>query len=85
MASNSLSTTQIMITNPTPLVENEEDEREEDTQKSYYVEDSSFSMSMSDEKKDKYQNSVPVEVNEVVDLNAQSSKSLGMFWNIVCA
>ena len=50
-----------------PLVENEDDEREEDTQKSYYVEDSSFSMSMSNEKKDKYQSAVPVEVNVVVE------------------
>ena len=59
--------TQIMITNPTPLVENETDPKDSDPSSSYYVEDSSFSMKMSDDKKEKYQNSVPVEVNVVVE------------------
>ena len=64
--SNSLATTQIMITNPTPLVE-KEDETREQSQTSYYVEDSAFSMSMSNERKDKYQSSVPMEVNVLVE------------------
>ena len=64
---NLATETQIMITNPTPLVENEADPREDDKNSSYYVKDSSFSMNMSDDKKDKYQNSVPVEVNVVVE------------------
>ena len=58
---------QIMVTNPTPLVENESDPRESEPQVSYYVEDSSFSMEMKEEKKEKYQASVPVEVNVVVE------------------
>ena len=58
---------QIMVTNPTPLVENENDPRETETQVSYYVEDNSFSMNMAEEKKEKYQASVPVEVNVVVE------------------
>ena len=58
---------QIMVTNPTPLVENENDPRETEAQVSYYVEDNSFSMNMNEEKKEKYQNSVPVEVNVVVE------------------
>merc|ERR1719394_2439998 len=45
------SQTQIMITNPTPLVENENDPRDSDASKSYYVEDSSFSMNMTNEEK----------------------------------
>jgi len=62
-------TTQITITNPTPLVEHEEDVQDEKPV-SYHVEDSSFSMKMSTEKKEKYQNAVPVEVN-VVEVDPQ--------------
>ena len=57
---------QIMVTNPTPLVENETDQREEGPV-SYYVKDDNFSMAMEEEKKEKYQSSVPVEVNVVVE------------------
>ena len=58
---------QIMVTNPTPLVENENDKRDGEDPVSYYVEDKSFSMNMNEEKKEKYHNSVPVEVNVVVE------------------
>ena len=66
-------TTQIMITNPTPLVENEDETRDEKPV-SYHVEDCSFSMKMSSEKKEKYQNAVPVEVN-VVEVKPQEVKN----------
>ena len=56
-----------MVTNPTPLVENETDQREEEAPVSYYVKDDNFSMAMEEEKKEKYQSSVPVEVNVVVE------------------
>ena len=58
---------QIMVTNPTPLVENENDKREGEGPVSYYVEETNFSMNMNEDKKEKYQNSVPVEVNVVVE------------------
>jgi hypothetical protein len=62
-------TMQIMITNPTPLVEHKEEPQDEKPV-SYHVEDSSFSMKMSMERKEKYQNAVPVEVN-VVEVDPQ--------------
>lgn len=61
--------TQITITNPTPLVEHEE-EAQHEKPVSYHVEDTSFSMKMSSEKIEKYQNAVPVEVN-VVEVDPQ--------------
>merc|ERR1719225_475822 len=61
--------TQITITNPTPLVEHEE-EAQQEKPVSYHVEDTSFSMKMSSEKIEKYQNAVPVEVN-VVEVDPQ--------------
>ena len=63
-------TMQIMITNPTPLVEHKEEPQDEKPV-SYHVEDSSFSMKMSMERKEKYQNAVPVEVN-VVEVDPQA-------------
>ena len=43
---------QIVVTNPTPLVENGSDARDGEAPESYYVEDKSFSMNMNEEKKD---------------------------------
>ena len=56
-----LPETKITITNPTPVVETAEEEREEEPV-SYHVENAGFSMSMSSDQIVKYNSQAPVEI-----------------------